>query len=157
MSAGDPPPPPPPPSTPPPVPPAGAVYARGRAPLPPWLTLSSGAKRFGAFLLDVLLAIVTLIIGWLIWAIILWGHGQTPAKQLLRMRIVDLNTGRGASWGPMALRELVGRWLLGNVTCGISTLVGGVMILSDERRQAIWDKIANTVVVEDPYNQLDPN
>jgi uncharacterized RDD family membrane protein YckC len=145
-----------PPPPPPNVPPPGAIYASGKAPLPPWLVLSSGAKRFGAFLLDVLLFIVTLGIGWLIWAIILWGHGQTPAKQLLHMRIVDLNTGRGASWGPMALRELVGRYLLGNITCGITTLVGGIMILSDERRQAIWDKIGNTIVVEDPNNLLDP-
>jgi len=121
------------------------------------LQLSSGAKRFGAYLLNALLFIVTLGVGWVIWAIILWGHGQTPAMQLLRMRIVDLNTGRGASWGPMVLRNLVGYWLLGNITCGITTLIGGVMILSDERRQAIWDKIASTVVVEDPYVQLDPN
>jgi uncharacterized RDD family membrane protein YckC len=153
MSANAPPPPPP-PGVPPPAPPAG--YRLGAGPLPPWLVLCSGAKRFGGFLLDTLLFIVTLGIGWLIWAIILWGHGQTPAKQLLRMRIVDLNTGRGASWGPMALRELVGRYLLGNVTCGITTVIGGIMILSDERRQAIWDKIGNTIVVEDPFNQLDP-
>ena len=118
---------------------------------------AAAPSGFGAFLLNALLLVVTLGIGWAIWSIILWGHGQTPGMQLLRMRIVDLNTGRGASWGPMVLRNLVGYWLLGNVTCGITTLIGGVMILSDERRQAIWDKIANTVVVEDPYNQLDPN
>jgi uncharacterized RDD family membrane protein YckC len=131
------------------------VYTRGA--IPPGFTLSSGGKRFGAYLLNGLLFVVTLGIGWIIWAIILWGHGQTPAMQLLHMRIYDLNTGRGASWGPMALRNLVGFHLLGNITCGITTLVGGIMILSDVRRQAIWDKIANTVVLEDPYNQLDPD
>jgi uncharacterized RDD family membrane protein YckC len=133
------------------VPPAGV-----RTPLPPWLILSSAGKRFGSFLLDVLLIVVTLVIGWVIWWIILWGHGQTPAKQILHMRIIDLRTGRGASWGTMALRELVGKYLLSNLTCGISTLVGGIMVLADERRQAIWDKIGNTIVVEDPDNQLEP-
>jgi len=148
MSTGAPPPPPPPP---PPV----QVYARGA--IPPGFTLSSGGKRFGAYLLNVLLFVVTLGVGWAIWSIILWGHGQTPAMQLLRMRIYDLNSGRGASWGPMVLRNLVGFYLLGHLTCEITILVGGVMILSDVRRQALWDKIANTVVLEDPYNQLDPD
>lgn len=31
---------------------------------------------------------VTLAIGWLIWALIVYSHGQSPAKQLLKMRVV---------------------------------------------------------------------
>src|SRR5206468_6518647 len=45
--------------------------------------LASPGKRFGAYLLDLLLIIVTLVIGWLVWLFIDWGKGQTPGKQLL--------------------------------------------------------------------------
>ena len=115
------------------------------------LQLTSNGKRFGSYLLEGLLVIVTLVIGWLIWWFIAWGKGQTPAKQLLKMRCVKLDENRVATYGEMALRELVGKALLANFTFGISTLVGGVMILADNRNhQALWDKIAGTVVVEDP-------
>lgn len=117
----------------------------------------TAGKRFAAYLLDAVLVMVTLVIGWLIWSLIVWGQGQTPAKQLLHMRCIDTHTGRAAGWGAMALRELVGKALLGNVTCGISTIVGGVMILDDSPpRQSLWDKLANTVVVEDPHDRLAP-
>jgi uncharacterized RDD family membrane protein YckC len=124
--------------------------------VPVGFELSSRGKRFGSFLLDALLIIVTLGIGWLVWDIVLWGRGQSPAKQILHMRVVDLKTGRGASWGPMILREVVGRWLLGTVTGGITTLIGAIMILADDRYQALWDKIADTIVVDDPYDRLTP-
>jgi uncharacterized RDD family membrane protein YckC len=116
---------------------------------------SSAGRRFGAYLLDVLLLMVTLSIGWIIWSLVIWGKGQTPAKQLMHMRCVDLSTGAVAGWGTMALRELVGKVVIGNVTCGISTVVGGAMILGDGApRQALWDKIASTVVVDDPQDTL---
>jgi uncharacterized RDD family membrane protein YckC len=129
-----------------PAPMAGAMPGGG-------LQLSSPWKRLGAQFLEGLLIIVTLVIGWLVWWIIAWGKGQTPAKQLLRMRCVRVDENRPASFGEMALRELVGKALLSNVTFGISTLVGGIMILADDtNRQAVWDKIAGTTVVEDPNN-----
>jgi uncharacterized RDD family membrane protein YckC len=117
------------------------------------LPLSSAGKRFGAYLLEAVLVVVTLVIGWLIWSLIIWGKGQTPAKQVLHMRCVDQSSGRLATWGTMALRELVGKAILANVTCGISTLVGAIMVLG-ESRQGVWDKIANTVVVDDPQDTL---
>lgn len=109
---------------------------------------SSAGRRFGAFLLEVLLSIVTLGIGWLIWSLIVWADGRTPAKALMGMRVVRSDTGEVASWGTMALREVVGKWILGNLTFGVTTIVGGLMILG-ESREAIWDKIATTVVVDE--------
>lgn len=111
--------------------------------------LCSNGKRFGAYLLEVLLAFVTLIIGWWIWAVIVWRDGQTPAKYLLKMRCVRTDTGETATWGTMALRELVGKVLLATVTSGITTLISAIMILFDDQRQGLWDKIASTVVVDD--------
>ena len=79
-------------------------------PLPPGIMLTSKGKRFGAALLEGLLAVVTLVIGWIIWSVIIWERGQTPAKSILGMRVVRLTTGRAANRAEMAMRELVGKW-----------------------------------------------
>jgi len=122
-------------------------YAPGGAGAP----VSTAGKRFGAYLLEALLLIVTLFIGWLIWSLVVWSKGQTPAKAVLGMRCINTTTGRAATWGTMALRELVGKLILGNITFGITTIVSAIMVLVDnERHEALWDKIASTVVVDDP-------
>jgi uncharacterized RDD family membrane protein YckC len=145
------------PSAVPPAPPPGD-FASPPAPTPAGapgaLQLSTPGKRFGAMLLEGLLFVVTLGIGWFVWWIIAWGKGQTPAKQVLKMRVVKLDENRVATMGEMALRELVGKGLLSNITFGISTIVGGIMLLTDDNNQALWDKIAATTVVEDPNNHF---
>ena len=70
-------------------------------------TTASRGLRFGGYLLESLLLVVTLFIGWVIWSLIVWGRGQTPAKQVLKMRVIDERTGRAAEWGRMAIREFV--------------------------------------------------
>ena len=117
------------------------------------LALSSPGKRFGAWMLEILLIIVTLFIGWLIWSLVVWNKAQTPAKQILGMRCVKVDQWRPATMGEMALRELVGKYVLANLTANITTIVGGVMVIADDvNRQALWDRIAGTTVVEDPAN-----
>ncbi len=119
--------------------------------LPGGFRLSSAGKRLGQYLLDALLALVTLYIGYLVWSIIIWGRGQTPAMQLLHMRAVKTGNGATASRGTMALRELVGKWLLMDLIWLIffpAALVLYFMLLWDGKRQQLWDKIADTVVVE---------
>lgn len=130
------------PAPPPPGPNAHPGYGY-RAPL------VSNGKRFGAYLLEVVLVIVTLVIGWFIWYLIAWSNGQTPAKQVLKMRCMKVDSGQPATWGTMALRELVGKMILGNITFGITTIVSAFMILLTDERQGIWDKIAGTVVVDE--------
>ena len=120
---------------------------------PNTIPLSSAGKRIGAYFLDAVLAAVTLGIGWLIWSIIVWGKGQSPAKSLLGMRVAMPETGRAATRGQMALRELIFKGLLGSVTGGILTIVSGFMIFG-ESRQAVWDKLSKSVVVEDPDGRL---
>jgi uncharacterized RDD family membrane protein YckC len=98
--------------------------------------------------LDVLLAVITLGIGWFIWSIFLWQKSTSPGKQMLGLFVIDTKTGAPCSIGSMALRELVGKTLLSSFTCGITTLVGGIMILLSDKRKAIWDQIASTTVVK---------
>ncbi len=118
--------------------------------------LSSVGKRFGAFLLDMLLAIVTLFIGWLIWSLIIWGRGLTPAKQLLNMRVVKKDTGRAAGWGTMFLREIPCKFIIG-IAAAFTIYIIYLWPLWDKENQELWDKMVDTVVVDDPDGSLDPN
>jgi hypothetical protein len=93
------------------------------------LPIASRGHRLAGFALDVVLAGCTFFIGWLIWALILWGQGQTPAKQILKMRVFGSRTQRPASWGHMAVRDLLIPLTLGIVGTflglGISSLFWG--------------------------------
>jgi uncharacterized RDD family membrane protein YckC len=113
------------------------------------LPLSTAGKRFGAYLLEGLLLLVTLGIGWLVWSMIVWSKGQTPAKAVMGMRCVRKETGRAATWGTMCLREFVGKGIIGSITMGITTIVSLFMVLGSTH-EAIWDRVAGVVVVDDP-------
>ena len=73
----------------------------------PALRYASFQHRLGAYALDCALAVLTLGIGWIIWSMIVWGEGQTPAKKILKMRTINVTNGRAASWGHMGLREFL--------------------------------------------------
>jgi uncharacterized RDD family membrane protein YckC len=133
----------------PPAPQGMAPAAYGAA-LPAGTQLSSLGKRFGNALLAGVLMIVTLLIGYVIWAFIAYGRGQTPAKQVLKMYVIDERTGRPASWGTMFLRGWVIDGLLGQVTFGLFGLVSALWIFSGDRHQRLTDKMVKTVVVDAP-------
>src|ERR1700736_4385566 len=143
--------PPPPPGGIPLVPPYEPAQ---NTPHPPGVVVSTAGKRLGGYALELLLIIVTLFIGWLIWSLVVWGNSTSPAKQLLKMKVVKKDTGLRASYGTMVLRELVGKWLIVGIVigsiCGIVALVLDFMLLWDKDRQELWDKIAGTIVVDDP-------
>jgi uncharacterized RDD family membrane protein YckC len=61
--------------------------------------------RLGQLLLEYALFIVTLGIGYLVWFLIILGQGQTPGKQVLKLRVYDSTTGKPAKWGHMFIRE----------------------------------------------------
>jgi uncharacterized RDD family membrane protein YckC len=96
----------------------------------------------------------------IIWTLVVWAQGQTPGKQLLGMRVVRLDTRTYAGWGRMFLRDFVGKLLVALVSSLIPFL-GGVIadcwLLWDKDRQELWDKIAGTIVVNDPDKQLAPS
>jgi uncharacterized RDD family membrane protein YckC len=123
--------------------------------LPPGVHLSSPARRFGGYLLEGILAGVTLIVGWVIWSFVVYGRGQTPAKQLLGMRAVDLRTGEKASWGRMFVREIVAKPLVGLVSW-VTLGIANFWLVWDSRNQELWDKIVGTVIVNDPHKRLLP-
>jgi uncharacterized RDD family membrane protein YckC len=123
--------------------------------LPEGTRLSSPGWRFGGFLLTGFLWVFTAGIGYMIWAAIIYTHGQTPAKQLLGMRVVSLPTLTPGRWGTMFLRGLIVKPAIGLLCC----LAAGIpffWLTWDSRNQELWDKIVNTVVVDDKDNQLLP-
>lgn len=108
--------------------------------------------RFVAYLLDSVLQAVTLGIGWLIWAAIIAGKGQTPAKQILNLRVIDSTDSTVFGFARMLfMRGIVAGLvaaLLIPVTLGIIVL----MPLWTKRKQNIWDKVSGAVVVVDTDN-----
>lgn len=104
--------------------------------------------RFWAMILDVLLAVVTCGIGWIIWDVVLWSQSTSPAKKMLGLRVVDLSTGAPATMQQMLLREGLGKIVLGTLT-GVLFLVSGVLILTTPTRQGAWDYLAKTTVIKE--------
>jgi uncharacterized RDD family membrane protein YckC len=121
--------------------------------LPDGTELASVGRRIGAYFLAIPLAIVTLGIGYIIWGLIAWGNGQTPALQVLGMRVWRPETNRVAGFGHMALREIVGR-IADGILSAITELISFVMFVTSKDHKALHDHIAGTVVLYDPNKTL---
>jgi len=63
--------------------------------------------RLASYFLDLGLAILTLGVGWVVWSLIVWRSGQTPAKQILKLRVVAEIERTNATWKHMAIRQLL--------------------------------------------------
>ena len=121
--------------------------------LPEGTELASVGRRIGAWFLAIPLAIVTLGIGYIIWGLIVWGNGQTPALQVLGMRCWRPETNRVAGFWWMALREIAGR-LIEGILSFISLITSFVLMVAGRERKALHDWIAGTVVLHDPNKVL---
>lgn len=123
--------------------PDGTPVFVGRRVCTPW-------ERFGAYLLDSVLMLCTLYIGWIIWACFTAGEGQTPAKKLLGQRVHTTSNGQPATFATMFFM----RGLLGGLIFGASfyILVGFVLMFMpfwDSKNQTVVDKISSTLVLKD--------
>jgi uncharacterized RDD family membrane protein YckC len=121
--------------------------------IPDGTELASIGRRIGAFFLAIPLAIVTLGIGYVIWGLIVWGRGQTPALQVLGMRVWRPDTRRTASFGWMALREIVGR-ILDGILSIITELISFLLMVTGKERKTLHDLVAGTIVLYDPNKTL---
>ena len=106
--------------------------------------------RFGNYVLGAVLMVVTLFIGYAIWALFVYGRGQTPAKQLLNMYVIDERTGQPASWGTMFVRGFAIDGLLGGLTGGLFNVVSALVIFGGDNNQRLTDKMVTTIVVDAP-------
>jgi uncharacterized RDD family membrane protein YckC len=152
-----------------PAPPVPAEYGYGQSPnvvpqgmyfdqvsglnLPNGTELASVGRRIGAYFLALPLAIVTLGIGYVVWGLIVWGNGQTPALQVLGMRVWRPETNKVAGFWFMALREIVGR-IVDSILSLITLITSFVLFVAGKKHQALHDLIAGTVVLHDPDKVL---
>ncbi len=74
--------------------------------------LATPQHRLGAVAVDIGLIFATSFIGWGIWSLIVWAKGQTPGKQLLKVRVLNEPTGKPATWGHMLIRQVLIGWAL---------------------------------------------
>ncbi|MCY3632062.1 MAG: RDD family protein [bacterium] len=154
------------------------------------LYLASSWKRVGAYLLDaigaslpvwigldaVVLALV-LAIGYWAWSFCIYDKGQSPAKQLLGLRVIEVSTRRCVNWGSMAEREFLMKGVVVEAVVSFlviktdaSPLVAAIFVLImlawfltnlamlflAERHRTAWDMVLGTMVIDDPDGEFDP-
>ncbi|WP_194895107.1 RDD family protein [Catenulispora pinisilvae] len=122
--------------------------------LPQGVQLASVGRRIGAYFLSLLLLVVTLGIGYLIWGLISWSKGRGPTQQVLGMRCWTPANGRVATWGTMALRDIVGGLAQG-ILGAITGLISFILFLSNKQHKSLMDMVGSTVVLYDPNKVLD--
>jgi uncharacterized RDD family membrane protein YckC len=135
------------------IPPGMYVDQASGLVLPEGTQLAPVGRRIGAAFLAIPLAIVTLGIGYLIWGMIVWADGTTPALQVLGMRCWRPEDGRVPGFWWMALREVGGRAVEGALSI-ITALVSLIFMLTRPDRRTLHDLIAGTVVLHDPNKVL---
>lgn len=106
------------------------------------IVVASRLERLGAWLVNLILQILTLGIGWIIWWFIVAPRGQNPGKAVVGLRVIKTN-GEACRTGYMFLRGLVG------IALGFIPLyLDELWILWDKDTQTLHDKVASTVVVK---------
>ncbi len=71
------------------------------------IKLATPGHRIAAVAVDMGLSIVTFNIGWFIWNLIVMAKGQSPGKQLLKVRVLSEDSRTPATWGHMAIRQFL--------------------------------------------------
>jgi uncharacterized RDD family membrane protein YckC len=135
--------------------PAGMYYdQRSGLTLPEGTELASIGRRIGAFFLAIPLSIVTLGIGYIIWGLIVWAQGTTPALQVLGMRCWRPEDNQVPGWGLMALRGFIGTFVVERIITIIG-LISLILMCVNRDRKCLHDLIAGTVVLRDPNKVLE--
>jgi len=79
------------------------MVGNNQAPAP----LASPGHRLAAVAVDAGLYIITLSIGWLIWNLVTMAKGQSPGKQILKVRVLGEKSNLPATWGHMFIRQFL--------------------------------------------------
>ena len=100
-----------------------------------------------------LASLVMLAIGFLWEAVLTKAKGGTPMKLAFGMRVVRAVDGREITWGQSVLRwGTLAIWsivpILNLLVALVLVIVSLVFIFTKPLRQAVWDRVAKTVVVK---------
>lgn len=100
----------------------------------------------------VALASLAVLAAYVLWWLFALRRGQTPGKHIVGIRVIKTN-GEPSDWGYTFLREFVIKGLVGGflsgMTAGIYWAVDHLWPLFDSDRQALHDKMVDTLVVQD--------
>ena len=108
-------------------------------------------RRVGAYLLEIALVVLTLIVGYIIWWLFTLSRGQTPGKQLLGIRVMRTD-GTRSDWGWTFIREFIIKLVVIRILDSFLVIVGIIDLLWafwDKDRQTLHDKVMKTIVVDD--------
>ena len=93
-----------------------------------------------------------LLLVYAVWFLFTLRNGQTPGKQMVGIHVIRTN-GEPSGWTDTFIREFVLEWLavgfLSGITGGIFYAVNYLWPLWDKDKQALHDKLAETLVVLD--------
>jgi hypothetical protein len=123
---------------------------------PEALPLATVGMRIWGAVLEAVLAVVTLGIGWLIWYFVVVGRGLTPARQVLKLIVINDQTRLPVDPVKAFIRGFFVYYLvfmvLGNLfsisafgTPYLVSILAGLFIIRVSR-QTLWDQITNTVI-----------
>lgn len=112
----------------------------------------SKMDRFLCMLLETVLTIVTLFIGWLIWAliIVLKNEGQTPAKKLMNQQVLIEETGQPAGPARMIFVRGLAAGIVMSIAFQLFIIPGLILLLMvffDDRNRTFWERLSSTIVV----------
>ena len=114
--------------------------------------LADNSGTIVSVLVAVSLGSLAVFAAYVIWWLFTLRRGQTPGKQLVGIRVIKSN-GEITGWGYTFLRELVIKGLVGGFLSGMSAgiywVVDHLWPLFDSDRQALHDKMVDTLVVQD--------
>ena len=111
------------------------------------------------FDLNIVFVILLVVVGggpfglWSLWWLLILNNSQTPGKQLAGTRVTNAVTGEPAGFARTFFRESVAKSLTGAVF-GWFFGIHVFWALWDPDRQALYDKVAGTVVVDDKEYRL---
>jgi uncharacterized RDD family membrane protein YckC len=92
---------------------------------------------------------------WVLWTVgyfaFFWSTtGQTPGDRVMRIRVID-----GRDRGPLKLRRAIVRFG-GVILAAVPLLAGFLIMLWDDRRRCLQDRLARTVVIDTPASEHGP-
>jgi uncharacterized RDD family membrane protein YckC len=70
--------------------------------------------------------------------------GASIGKKFMKLKVVDLGGKYPIGYGRTLLREIVGKFVSGIILC-----LGYLLIIIDEKKQGLHDKIAGTYVIKE--------
>ena len=124
-------------------------------PLSDALPLATAGMRIWGVVLEAILAVVTLGIGWFIWYLVVVGRGLTPARSILKLIVVDGQSRVPVAAGKAFVRGFFVYYLLFSVIANLLVAsafgfpfffwVAGLFIFR-QSRQTLWDQLTNTVI-----------